>query len=44
MSLLPDPASPAPPERREMMDLVVLALAAGGFALIGAYAALCARL
>lgn len=45
MPSLPDPAAPAPPERsRDMTDLVMVALGAGGFALLGAYAALCARL
>lgn len=46
MRLLPDPAACRPPAGREndMTDLVMVALGAGGFALLGAYAALCARL
>jgi hypothetical protein len=45
MPLLPDPASPGPAgKERDMTDLVMVALGAGGFALLGAYAALCARL
>ena len=31
-------------KERDMMDLVMVALGVGGFALLGAYAALCARL
>ena len=46
MRLLPDPAACRPPAGREndMTDLVMLALGAGGFALLGAYAAFCVRL
>lgn len=46
MRLLPDPAACRPPAGREndMTDLVMVALGAGGFALLGAYAAFCARL
>ena len=46
MPLLPDPAAhrPRPEEEREMTDLVMVALGVGGFALLGAYTALCARL
>jgi len=32
------------PKERKMMDLVMIAIGIGGFALLGAYAALCARL
>jgi hypothetical protein len=45
MPLLPDPAHRAgPEEERDMTDLAMVALGVGGFALLGVYAALCARL
>jgi hypothetical protein len=46
MRLLPDPHAHGPlaEGERHMMDLVMVALGVGGFALLGAYAALCARL
>ena len=46
MRALPDPAAHRPPaaKERDMMDLVMVALGVGGFALLAAYAALCARL
>jgi hypothetical protein len=46
MLLLPDPAPylPRSEEERDMTDLMMAALCVGGFALLGAYAGLCARL
>ena len=46
MRLLPDPERhrPTAGKERDMTDLVMVALGVGGFALLGAYAALCDRL
>ena len=46
MRFMPNPAAhrPRSKEERDMTDLVMIAFGVGGFALLGAYAALCARL